>query len=63
MNAMFLECLSELFEEIKLGRFGIDIHSTEDVANKYHVFRSFRGGSESRAVAMKVDADRYVVNR
>jgi hypothetical protein len=64
MNTMFIECLSELFEENKPGRFGIDIHTTEDVANKYHVFRSFRRGSESRAVAMKVDeADRYVVNR
>ena len=64
MNTMFLECLIGLFDENKSGRFGIDIHSAEDIANKYHVFRSFRRGSESRAVAMKVDeADRYVVNR
>jgi hypothetical protein len=64
MNAMFPECLSELIEESKPGRFGIDIHTTEGVANKFHVFLSFRRGSESRAVAMKVDeANRYVVNR
>ena len=64
MNTMFLDCLIELFDENKSGRFGIDIHAAEDIANKYHVFRSFRRGSESRAVAMKVDeADRYVVNR
>jgi hypothetical protein len=64
MNSMFTECLVDLFEENQPGRFGIDIHSSEDIANKYHVFRSFRRGSESRAVAMKVnEADRYVVNR
>lgn len=35
-----------------------------DLADKFNVFRSFRRGSESRAVAMKVsEADRYVVNR
>ena len=44
--------------------FGVDIKSLEDLVDKYHVFRSFRRGSESRAVAMKVsEADRYVVNR
>jgi hypothetical protein len=64
MNAMFLECLIDLFEENKPGRFGVDVNSSEDITSKYHVFRSFRRGSESRAVAMKVnEADRYVVNR
>ena len=64
MNAMFLECLIYLFEENKPSRFGVDVNSSEDIASKYHVFRSFRRGSESRAVAMKVnEADRYVVNR
>ena len=44
--------------------FAIDIKKSEDVSEKYHVFRSFRRGSESRAVAMNVSpADRYAVNR
>ena len=42
----------------------MDIKTSSDVAEKYNVFRSFRRGSESRAVAQKVsEADRYVVNR
>jgi hypothetical protein len=42
----------------------LDIKSAEDVSEKFHVFRSFRRGSESRAVAMNVSkGDRYVVNR
>ena len=63
MNAMFLECLIDLFEENKPGRFGVHIHSSEDIASKFRVFRSSRRGFESGAIAMKVnEADRYVVN-
>ena len=63
MNVMFIDCLTELYEE-NPSRFGLDIKSAEDVGEKFHVFRSFRRGSESRAVAMNVSkGDRYVVNR
>ncbi|KAI2491132.1 hypothetical protein MHU86_23418 [Fragilaria crotonensis] len=63
MNDLFLEVLNEIFEDDpKL--FGADIFEASDLADKFNVFRSFRRGSESRAVAMKVsEADRYVVNR
>jgi hypothetical protein len=63
MNEMFLQVLGEIYEdEPKL--FGIDIQDASDLPDKFNVFRSFRRGSESRAVAMKVsEADRYVVNR
>jgi hypothetical protein len=58
-----MECLAEIFER-KPKLFGSDVKSAEDLTEKYHIFRSFRRESESRAVAMKVsDADRYVVNR
>jgi hypothetical protein len=40
------------------------VNSAADLQDKFNVFRSFRRGSESRAVAMKVsEADRYIVNR
>jgi hypothetical protein len=63
MNNLFLEVLGDIYEEHpKL--FGHDITDFSDLSEKYNVFRSFRRGSESRAVAMKVsEADRYVVNR
>jgi hypothetical protein len=63
MNGLFLDVLADIYEEHpKL--FGLDITDVSDLAEKYNVFRSFRRGSESRAVAMKVsEADRYVVNR
>jgi hypothetical protein len=63
MNGLFLELLADIFEEHpKL--FGLDIADVSELPEKYNVFRSFRRGSESRAVAMKVsEADRYVVNR
>ena len=36
----------------------------EELSERCHVYRSFRRGSESRAVEMKViEADCYVVNR
>ncbi|KAI2504187.1 hypothetical protein MHU86_10301 [Fragilaria crotonensis] len=63
MNELFLQVLGEIYEEHP-GLFGIDIDDAGDLPDKFNVFRSFRRGSESRAVAMKVsEADRYVVNR
>jgi hypothetical protein len=63
MNSLFLEVLTDIYEDHpKL--FGLDVSDAGDLGDKYNVFRSFRRGSESRAVAMKVsEADRYVVNR
>ena len=63
MNDLFLQLLVEVFEESP-RLFGLDIKEPADLTEKFNVFRSFRRGSESRAVAMKVsEADRYVVNR
>lgn len=63
MNELFLQVLSEIYEE-QPDMFGIDVNGASDLPDKFNVFRSFRRGSESRAVAMKVsEADRYVVNR
>ena len=63
MNDLFHELLVELFDSHR-QLFGVDIDSSVDVTDKYHVFRSFRRGSESRAVAKRIDeADRFVVNR
>ena len=63
MNEMFLQVLGEVYEE-QPGLFGIEVQDVSDLPDKFNVFRSFRRGSESRAVAMKVsEADRYVVNR
>jgi hypothetical protein len=61
---VFLELLSEIYEE-NPKLFGLDVLTgIGDLSEKFNVFRSFRQGSESRAVAMKVsEADRYVVNR
>ena len=63
MNDAFLELIGEIYEESpKL--FGLDVTDMTHLSEKFNVFRSFRRGSESRAVAMKVsEADRYVVNR
>jgi hypothetical protein len=63
MNEAFLELICEIYEA-KPKLFGLDVTGIGDLSEKYNVFRSFRRGSESRAVAMKVsEADRYVVNR
>ena len=41
-----------------------EVKIASDIPDKYNVFRSFRRGSESRAVDQKVaEADCYVVNR
>ena len=63
MNELFLEVLSDIFET-QPDLFAPDIKNTADLGDKYNVFRSFRRGSESRAVAQKVsEADRYIVHR
>ena len=63
MNDLFLEALAEIYES-QPDLFAVDIKSAGDIADKYNVFRSFRRGSESRAVAKKVsEADRYIVHR
>jgi hypothetical protein len=63
MNDLFQEILVELFET-RRELFEVDIRTTFDIQEKYNVFRSFRRGSESRAVAQGVsEADRYVVHR
>jgi hypothetical protein len=63
MNELFLEAMIEIYER-RPDLFGYDVESSADLQDKFNVFRSFRRGSESRAVAMKVsEADRYVVNR
>ncbi|KAI2492689.1 hypothetical protein MHU86_21874 [Fragilaria crotonensis] len=63
MNDLFLDVLVEIYEDDP-RLFGPDIAGAGDIPDKFNVFRSFRRGSESRAVAMKVtEADRYVVNR
>jgi hypothetical protein len=63
MNELFIESLIGIYDQ-RPDLFGYDIESSSDLQEKFNVFRSFRRGSESRAVAMKVsESDRYVVNR
>jgi hypothetical protein len=63
MNELFLEVLTDIYDS-RPNLFGFDISCSADLTEKFNVFRSFRRGSESRAVAMKVsETDRYVVNR
>ena len=63
MNELFLEVLSDIFET-QPDLVAPDIKNAADLGDKYNVFRSFRRGSESRAVAQKVsEADRYKVHR
>lgn len=63
MNDVFHLLLSEIFEEDR-DLFAVDVQSTTDLFDKYNVFRSFRRGSESRAVSENVsEGDRFVVNR
>jgi hypothetical protein len=63
MNDLFVELMTEIFDENR-DLFEVDIRTTHDISEKYNVFRSFRRGSESRAVAQKVsEADRYIVHR
>ena len=63
MNDLFIDLLSEIYDDNR-DLFALDIQASGDLADKYHVYRSFRRGSESRAVAKEVSpADRYQVNR
>ena len=63
MNEVFLDLLGEIFEEDR-ELFAVDIRLSPDLQEKYIVFRSFRRGSESRAVEKNVsEGDRYIVNR
>ena len=63
MNDLFQELMLELFET-KRSLFDIDVKSATDIQEKYNVYRSFRRGSESRAVAQKVSkSDRYIIHR
>ncbi|KAI2511895.1 hypothetical protein MHU86_2411 [Fragilaria crotonensis] len=63
MNDVFIELLTELLEDDR-DLFAVDIQTPTDLHDKYNVFRSFRRGSESRAVEKNVsEGDRYIVNR
>jgi hypothetical protein len=61
------EMLHEMLEEIRVEHktlFLADIVSRGDIEEKYNVYRSFRRGSDSRAIAMGVSpTDIDVVNR
>jgi hypothetical protein len=54
MNNLFIELLVDLYKSQR-PLFGVDVYSSANVVDKYHVFWSFRRGSESQAVAKKVD--------
>ena len=63
MNDVFHELMVELFH-YRRELFDIEIKSESDISDKYNVYRSFRRGSESRAMSRKViEADRYIVHR
>jgi hypothetical protein len=63
LNDLFMELMVDIYDTHR-PLFGVDVYSSADVVDKYHVYRSFRRGSESQAVAKRVDeSDRYVVNR
>ena len=63
MNEVLHRLLGEIFEKHP-GYFQSDIRSIADIEDQYSVFRSFRRGSDSHAIAMKIpEADIKVVNR
>ena len=63
MNELFLQVLVEIYED-QPGLFGVIVKDVGEIPDKYNVFRSFRRGSESRAVSQGVsESDCYVVNR
>ena len=63
MNELFLQVLVEIYEDHP-GIFGVIVKDAGEIPDKYNVFRSFRRGSESRAVSEGVsESDCYVVNR
>jgi hypothetical protein len=63
MNDLFMDLLTEILKDDR-DLFAVDIQTSSDLHDKYNVFRSFRRGSESRAVSRNVsEGDRYIVNR
>jgi hypothetical protein len=63
MNAILHEILGEIFMEHP-ALFQADIESVSDIEDKYSLYRSFRRGSDSLAIAVKVPtADINMVNR
>ena len=63
MNDLFQEVMLEIFDSCR-SLFDIEVKTVGDVQEKYNVYRSFRRGSESRAMSKNVsEADRYVVHR
>jgi hypothetical protein len=63
MNEVLHDLLGEIFVEHP-ALFQSDIQSFSDIEDKYSVYRSFRRGSDSLAIAMKVPSeDIKVVNR
>ncbi len=55
LNALFHEVLIEIFHHDR-SLFLTDIKQPEDVEELYNVFRSFRRGSDSRAIAKQVSS-------
>jgi hypothetical protein len=63
MNTILHEILGEIFV-VHPALFQADIESASDIEGNYSVYCSFRRGSDSLAIAMKVPtADINVVNR
>ena len=63
LNDLFIQILTEIYDNHP-GMFEIDIESASDVSERYHISRSFRRGSESRATSKGVSTgDCYQVNR
>jgi hypothetical protein len=63
MNEVLHDLLGEIYVEHP-AFFDSDIQSIADIEDKYSVYRSFRRGSDSLAIAMKVPSeDIKVVNR
>ena len=63
MNDLFVQLLTEIYGTHP-QMFEADIESASDISERYHVYRSFRRGSESRAISKGVrDGDCYQVNR
>ena len=63
MNDLFHALLSEILED-NCDLFAVDIRTPSDLFENYNVFRSFRRGSESRALSNNVsEGNRFIVNR
>jgi len=63
LNALFVECLCEIFEE-KPELFLANIKNASDIEMWFNVFRSLRRGSNSRALSQGIsDTCTSVINR